>query len=211
MKRIFLIFTGLGLAAVGSLGACGDGGTGGSGGGAGGGATTSSTSSSTSSSSGTIVCGGKTGSPCPSGTYCSWSDNSCGLADQQGTCLQVPTACAFEAVPWQVCGCDGTTYGDACSAAMNGVDVGAASHCTLAPGQFGCGAYICDTANQYCQVTKSDVGSEPDSYQCVFLPTACTASVPPGGPECTCLEAEPCGMACTKEADGHFVVNCPGG
>jgi len=156
-------------------------------------------------------CGGLAGAACDSGEYCAFGDGSCGAGDQQGVCTPIPVTCPLEAVPWEVCGCDGKVYGDACSAAMGGTDLSTNGGCTLQSGQFACGGLVCLTDNQYCQVTTSDVGGQPNSYQCVFLPSACTSSVPPTGPDCTCLASETCGTMCTQEADGHMIVTCPGG
>lgn len=122
----------------------------------------------------------------------------------------MPATCPGTAA-YDVCGCDGTIYDDECAAAMAGVDVAEASHCTPPKGQFGCGTFLCNAASQYCQVTKSDIAGEPDAYQCVLMPAACVTDVPPTGPECTCVATEPCGSMCTKETDGHLTVTCPGG
>jgi hypothetical protein len=204
MKTSTWFLSGIGLvaAAVMSLAACGGstvcvdtgcGATGGNG------------------TGGQKVCGGFTGGKCDAGEYCAFSDGSCGKADQTGVCTPIPQACPLEAVPWEFCGCDGQVYGDACSAAMAGTDLSANGGCTLSSGQFACGGLVCETQNQYCELTTSDVAGQPDTYQCKFLPSACTAGTPPAGPDCNCVASEPCGSICTKDAQGNITLTCPGG
>jgi hypothetical protein len=73
-------------------------------------------------------CGGLLGLGCAAGEYCDYNVNAmCGAADQTGVCRAKPEACDNLYDP--VCGCDGQTYGNACSAASAGVSVAAAGEC----------------------------------------------------------------------------------
>jgi len=68
------------------------------------------------------TCGGIQGLTCADDQYCSFPpETQCGSGDQTGVCEFRPEACTFEFLP--VCGCDGVSYGNACSAASAGVSV----------------------------------------------------------------------------------------
>ncbi|MGF1469784.1 MAG: Kazal-type serine protease inhibitor domain-containing protein [Sandaracinaceae bacterium] len=67
-------------------------------------------------------CGGMAGQGCPDGLFCLYEPAAqCGAADATGTCQPVPDACAEIYQP--VCGCDGRSYPNACSAHRNRVSV----------------------------------------------------------------------------------------
>jgi hypothetical protein len=63
---------------------------------------------------------------CAAGLYCAFK-TSCGSTDEGGACSKKPQMCTKIYAP--VCGCDGKTYGNACSAASAGVSVAAKGEC----------------------------------------------------------------------------------
>ena len=73
------------------------------------------------------VCAGKAGILCPEGLFCFMETGKCLAADEAGTCQAKPQAC--DAVYAPACGCDGKTYANACSAAIEGVNIARDGEC----------------------------------------------------------------------------------
>lgn len=99
-------------------------------------------------SGGDGFCGGIANIECSKGEYCDYPLTAqCGAGDQSGTCKRPPRECDPNYSP--VCGCDGETYGNACSAAAQGVSVAALGECG-APGKP-CGELGGCDEGEYCQ------------------------------------------------------------
>jgi len=107
-----------------------------------------------------VVCGGLLGRGCDTDQFCLFRDGSCGAGDQTGTCQprQVGgVACA----PGPVCGCDGKSYPNACTAHQAGTDTTATNGCITGSGAAGapCGADSDCATGLKCCPTGGNVGS----------------------------------------------------
>ena len=74
------------------------------------------------------VCGTRGAAPCPENMFCNFEPGAdCGETDKPGHCAARTEMCAEIYKP--VCGCDGKTYSNSCTAAAAAVGVRAEGAC----------------------------------------------------------------------------------
>jgi hypothetical protein len=142
---------------------------------------------------------------CAANELCDYARNSCGAGGEVGACKPRPASCPILFVPVLSCGCDGRVFSSECDVAASGTDLNAAGSCPVTGSIFACGYRQCDARHEYCQRSVSDVGGEPDAYDCKALP-AC-----PGGATCGCVASQPCGDLCSGLGETGLTLTCPGG
>jgi hypothetical protein len=67
------------------------------------------------------TCGGPRALPCQDGEYCHFPLGQCSASAPVGNCRRRPEACTAIQFEGSVCGCDGVTYPDMCTAAEAGM------------------------------------------------------------------------------------------
>lgn len=149
-----------------------------------------------------VQCGGLAGSKCEPTEYCDYANNTCGAADETGTCKTRQTICPAAIGASEVCGCDGKLYPNACEAHSAGTDLNANGSCPEGADHFACGYLQCDLTTQYC-VHDTKAASADQAYVCAALPQACGTTA-----ACGCLAGVQCGTDCTGDGTHGLTVTC---
>jgi hypothetical protein len=153
-----------------------------------------------------VACGGLAGGKCAVDEFCDYAANTCGVADEGGTCKTRPNLCPLGA-PADIagrayCGCDGKVYSGQCTMNMNGTDLNANATCDVTPDRFACGFLQCELATEYC-VHDPKAASADQAYSCVALPGACGNAA-----TCGCLAQVQCGTSCAGDGGKGLTLTC---
>ena len=147
-------------------------------------------------------CGSRGLPECDSGQYCAYPlSAACGAADAPGVCTDKPDACDGNYAP--VCGCDDTTYSNACEAAQVGVSVASQGECED-PANGACGSRGLPQcgAGQYCAYPLSAICGAADAPGvCTDKPEVCADIY---APVCGC-DDKTYGNACEAAGAGVSV------
>lgn len=148
-------------------------------------------------------CGGLLGLVCEEGEYCDYPpDATCGFADATGVCKLIPLSCGRQDEP--VCGCDGSTYRNACNAHAAGVSVASQGECNAEGTPCGGLTGATCNKNEFCLYPlDAACGAGDVTGLCNPRPEACPANV---DPVCGC-DGRTYSNACVAHAAGVSVVS----
>jgi len=122
-----------------------------------------------------VACGGQGGATCATGEFCKPPEGECTVG-AAGTCAPIPPVCSKLSSP--VCGCNGTTYGNACLADMASVGVDHAGECAADVLACGGAAPPCPTG-EFCSRPPGSGCDAAVPGVCQPTTTSCPATIDP--------------------------------
>jgi len=137
---------------------------------------------------------------CGANQYCKKTDDVC-AEDATGICTNRPAACPAVIEP--VCGCDGTTYDNACAANAAGVNVASEGAC--AGGACGGEAGGTCAENQFCKTALGACEANAEGV-CTAIPATCPTIAPSTHPVCGC-DGQTYASACAADSAGVNVAS----
>jgi hypothetical protein len=158
-------------------------------------------------------CGSRGLPQCSKDTYCHYPQSAkCGQADAPGVCEKLPQLCSQ--IYSAVCGCDGKTYANACSAASAGVSTSSDGQCPAdnpnddAGTSTGasCGGLrgASCASGEYCDFAlDAQCGAADQTGVCTKIPQVCTLEY---NPMCGC-DDKTYGNACNAAAAGVSIAS----
>jgi hypothetical protein len=142
---------------------------------------------------------------CADGEYCNFPPESkCGIADGPGVCTKIPVGMACDAVYAPVCGCDGKTYGNSCSAIVSGASIASEGECEKPAGD--CGGLIGKQCKSgyFCDYPQDMAcGNADGTGTCTVIPQLCTLNI---DEVCGC-DGKTYGNACEAHSKGISVAH----
>ncbi len=145
-----------------------------------------------------VACGGEAGDTCEEGQFCKRPTGECS-EDAEGTCTSTTVVCQPIIDP--VCGCDGMTYDNACTADGAGVTVDHEGACDAGVACDGATGVTCPDG-QFCKRPDGACSVDVEGV-CTDKPLTCE---PVDSPVCTCTGI---GFpnACYANAVGYNIRN----
>jgi hypothetical protein len=107
-------------------------------------------------------------SDCGKSQYC---DVPTGMCGSTGMCAKLPEGCDLLYAP--VCGCDGKTYGNDCSAKMSGATVAHVGACSPTPSGCGGSSGVSCPSGQFCKYADGMCPAPGATGSCSSIPSGC--------------------------------------